>query len=472
MFHFIILRGGKLQFYFEYGTCYNKKTKQDFVTYIIPTCFILRGDSMNKEMTNSNFGKWGWSMILYTALLYYFWSGIGSDGLNLYPTAFAAMHGWDSNQLLGFATPAGIIAVFGGILFGRMLMKTGVKKMSGFALIVTGILYAVFGFVNSPVMYLVCLTAFVFVSMAFGLICTAALMGNWFPRKKGIALGWATMGAPICTATFVAIMSALYGMLGISRAHVVMGAVMVVLGIVSFFWVKDYPAEVGAHPDNLPDGAEAYKAQIDEMQSYKSPFTVSRLLKDKDMWLISVGFGMLWMVTVGVVSQFVPRMVSVMAPSIGPEAAQGKALLMLTIAAVVGIAGSYFWGWLDQKIGTKLASAVYSLSYIAALLLLIFAKVEILTYVAIIFVGLGIGGLLNLMPSLVISVYGRKDFAAANALVSPIASLIQKGAFIIMAVALAASGGDYTMPYLIFIGIDVIGLVLLLMVTNECKGTK
>jgi len=72
------------------------------------------------------------------------------------------MHGWDSNQLLGFATPAGIIAVFGGILFGRMLMKTGIKKMSGFALIVTGILYAVFGFVNSPILYLICLTAFVF----------------------------------------------------------------------------------------------------------------------------------------------------------------------------------------------------------------------------------------------------------------------------------------------------------------------
>ena len=427
---------------------------------------------MNKELTNSKFGKWGWSMIIYTALLYYFWSGIGSDGLNLYPDAFAKLHGWDSNQLLGFATPAGIIAVFGGILFGRMLIKTGVKKMSGFALIVTGILYAVFGFVKSPVMYLICLTAFVFVSMAFGLICTAALMGNWFPRKKGIALGWATMGAPICTATFVALMSALYGAFGISTSHVIMGCVMIVLGIVSFFWVKDDPSEVGAYPDNLSDGAEAFQRQMREMQEYKSPFTVAKLLKDKDMWLISVGFGMLWMVTVGVVSQFVPRMISVMAPVIGPEAAQKKALMMLTIAALVGIAGSYFWGWLDQKVGTKLASAVYSLSYIAALLLLIFAKIEILTYVAIVFVGLGIGGLLNLMPSLVISVYGRKDFAAANALVSPIASLIQKGAFVIMAVSLAASGGDYTMPYMIFIGIDVVGLILLLLVTNKCKGSR
>jgi len=424
------------------------------------------------ELTNSNFGKWGWSMIIYTALLYYFWSGIGSDGLNLYPGVFAGMHGWDSNMLLGFATPAGIIAVIGGILFGRMVIKTGVRKMAGFALIITGILYALFGFVTSPAMYFVCLTAFEFVSMAFGLICTASLMGNWFPRKKGIALGWATMGAPICTATFVAIMSGLYGAFGVQKGHLIAGGLMILLGIVSFFWVKEFPSEVGAYPDNLPDGAEAYQSQMREMREYTSPFTVGRLLKDKDMWLISVGFGMLWMVTVGVVSQFVPRMISVMAPTIGPEAAQGKALMMLTIAAVVGIAGSYFWGWLDQKVGTKTASAFYSLSYIAALLLLIFAKVEIFTYIAIVFVGLGIGGLLNLMPSMVISVYGRKDFAAANALVSPIASLIQKGAFIIMAVSLAASGGDYTMPYMIFIGIDIVGLILLLLVTNTCKGTK
>ncbi len=169
------------------------------------------------------------------------------------------------------------------------------------------------------------------------------------------------------------------------------------------------------------------------------------------------------MVTVGIVSQFVPRMISV-----GYD--QPTALMMLTICAIVGLLGSYFWGWLDQKIGTKPASCVYALSYIVALLLLIFAKVQVLTYIGIIFVGAGIGGLLNLMPSMVIAVYGRHDFTAANSLVSPIASLLQKLAFIIMAVALAASNGDYTLPYGIFIGIDVLGLILLLCVTNKCKG--
>ena len=145
---------------------------------------------------------------------------------------------------------------------------------------------------------------------------------------------------------------------------------------------------------------------------------------------------------------------------------------MLTIAAVCGLVGSYFWGWLDQKIGTKMASVVYALSYIVALLLLIFAKVEILTYIAIVFVGLGIGGLLNLMPSLVIAVYGRYDFFAANSLVSPIASLIQKAAFVVMAVALSFSHGDYTIPYVIFIVIDIIGMILLMFVSNKCKGKQ
>ena len=417
----------------------------------------------NNELTNSRFGKWGWSMIIYTMLLYYFMAAIAADAMNLYPTFFSMQIGCDPNLLLGFATPAGLISVLGGIVFGRVVLKTGVRKMAGWSLIVTGVVYAIFGFVKTPVMYLIVLTVFSFLANAFGLIATATLMGNWFPRKKGIALGWATMGAPLCTATFVAILSKMYVGLGVGKSSVIVGVVILVLGIVTFFWVKDYPADVGASPDNISTGCEDLAAQQAAMRAYKSPFTVGRLLKDKDMWCIGLGFGMLWMVTVGIVSQFVPRMISV-----GFD--NGEALLMLTIASVIGLVGSYFWGWLDQKVGTKLASCVYAFSYILALLLMIFAQVRVFNYIALVFVGFGIGGLLNLMPSMVIAVYGPYDFPAANGLVSPIAAVLQKGAFVIMAVALEASHGSYNLPYAIFIGIDVVGLILLLCVTGKCKG--
>lgn len=419
----------------------------------------------NKQLTNNRFGKWGWSMIIYTFLLYYFYAGLVVDGMNLYPDVFSAMYGMDRNVLLGFATPAGIIGVIGGVICGRLVIKTGVRKLCAWSLIVVGVLYALFGISKNPVMYLVVLSAMSFIANAYGLIGTATLMGNWFPRKKGIALGWATMGAPFCTATFVALLSGLYGSFGLPIGSAIVGVLVIILGIVSFFWVHDYPEEVGAYPDNIPEDREKLEEQLAGMKSYKSPFTVGKLLRDKDMWFIALGFGMLWMVTVGIVSQLIPRMMSV-------GYSQPDALMLLTIASVVGLVGSYFWGWLDQKVGTKLASCVYSLSYIVALLLMIFAEARILTYIAIIFVGFGIGGLLNLMPSLVISVYGRYDFMAANSLVSPIASLLQKAAFAIMAVLLTVSGGSYTLPYAVFIGIDIVGLILLLCVTNKCKGKQ
>ena len=423
------------------------------------------GKPTNKQLTNSKFGPWGWSMILYAFLLYYFWAGLSVDALNVYPEAFAALHGWDPNVLLGFATPAGIIGVLGGIVFGRLIMKTGARNLSAVTLIVTGLIYILFGRVSSPTMFLVCLTLFTFMANAFGLIVTSTLMNNWFPRKKGIALGWATMGAPLCTATFVAILSGLFGKFGVPTGCTIVGVVVVIFGLASLVWVKDYPHDVGAYPDNIKAEGVDFKAQAEAVRSHKSAFTVSKLLRDKDMWCMGLGFGLLWMVTVGIVSQFVPRMISV-------GNSQPAALMMLTAAAVVGLFGSYFWGWLDQKVGTKPASVVYSASYIIALLLLIFAKLPIFTYIAIVFVGLGIGGLLNLMPSMVISVYGKYDFTAANSLVSPIASLLQKFAFLIMAVLLGVSGGDYALPYGVFIVIDVIGAALLLCVTGKCKGKQ
>lgn len=424
-------------------------------------------DKTNKDQyTNSNFGKWGWSIILYAFLLYYFNTGLSADAMNVVPDAFAGAYGMDRNLLLSFATPAGIVGVIGGIVCGRLCMKTGAKKLSAVSLIITGVVFAIFGSCKTPITFLLALSVVNFTVNAFGLIATATLMSNWFPKKKGIALGWATMGAPLCSATFPAILSGLFSSkLGVSGSAVVVGSVIIILGIATLFWVHDYPEEVSAYPDNIPEDSEKLAAKLDDLKNYKSPFTVSKLLRDKDMWCIALSFGLMWLVTGGIMSQFVPRLLSV-------GYTQQTALLMLTIAAGIGLVGSYFWGWLDQKIGTKPASCVYAGSYIGALLLMVFAQIHIFNYIALVFVGLGIGGLLNLMPSLVAAVYGRYDFMAANGLVSPIAALIQKGAFALTAILLSKSGGDFTLPYTVFIGIDILGIVLLLCVTNKCKGKQ
>ena len=155
----------------------------------------------------------------------------------------------------------------------------------------------------------------------------------------------------------------------------------------------------------------------------------------------------------GVVSQFIPRMMSV-----GYE--QSQALMFLTISSIIAVPGSYFWGWLDSKIGTKMASVVYSVSYVVALLILIFSVNEAIIWIGCIFIGLGLGGILNLIPSMVISVFGRAGFKQANSIVTTMA-------FAIMAALLTVSGGNYTLPYTVFIVADILGAVVLLLIRQK-----
>ena len=57
-------------------------------------------DSLN--MTKSNFGAYGWLMILVSGLLFLFCSGNTTDSLNVTVAAFADKFGFDSNLILGY----------------------------------------------------------------------------------------------------------------------------------------------------------------------------------------------------------------------------------------------------------------------------------------------------------------------------------------------------------------------------------
>lgn len=180
---------------------------------------------------------------------------------------------------------------------------------------------------------------------------------------------------------------------------------------------------------------------------------------------MALGFGLLWMVTVGIVSQFVPRMISVgQFPARRPDDAHRGRRRGPVRQLLLGLAG--------QKIGTKTASVIYSASYIIALLLLIFAKLPIFTYIAIVFVGLGIGGLLNLMPSMVTPCTASMTSPPPTASSLPSPPCCRSSPSSSWPCCWASPEADYALPYGVFIVIDVIGAALLLCVTGKCKGKQ
>lgn len=412
--------------------------------------------------SNNDFGPWGWSMIIFSGLMYYMYAAWTADGLNVFISSFVKEKGWDAAELLALASPANWIGVLGAMAFGQMIIKAGPRMVTVVAMFFAGASVIWFGHVDSVMQYMLALAAIAFFTTGYGFVVPGTLMNVWFPRKKGLALGWATMGMPVCTATFVYLMTFLFKKFGFTDTYTIAGLFLMAMSLIAWFWIKDTPESVGCYPDNVHVSHENMAATLERMKNYTSPFTVARLLKDKDMWFISLGYGCLWLVTIGIVSQYVLRLMSL-------GYTEETAINMLAVAAICALPGSYLWGWLDLKWGTKKASVIYTATYIVILGCLVYEGGPVFTFFTSVLVGSGLAGIKELITSMTGSVYGRYDFAAANRVITPIANILRSSTFIVMGMSLMLTK-SYSGAYLIFIVINIIGLVLISKITDECKG--
>ena len=416
---------------------------------------------MEVNSAKSNFGKKGWLIILFVFFLYWF-SSTPPDTLNVTAMMFADKLGLEtSNSLLVFSAVGGFVGILFSLIFGLIVAKVGVKWPTFVILVIYAATWFLNGAVNSFMMYAVVVTLITAISNTINLVSTQQIMSNWFPRKKGIALGWATMGMCFDGAIMVAVFQALITNKGLSAPFNLMVVISLIMAIITAIAFKAYPEQAGAYPDNEKISEEEKQKNLAMIMNYKSEWTSKRLLKNKEFWSIVLIFGFLFVGLVGTFSQMIPRLL-VVGMSIN------GAILCVTIAAVIGIPGSYLWGFIDQKIGTKktveVFCGVWLLTMVISVVGAAISNLQISVVAVVLFACL-IGGLGNLFPSMIIQVYGRYDFAQANKLIIPFVVGIRSIALIVVPMMLAIAGiGNEAVGFRnIFIVFSVISLISLIL---------
>ncbi len=415
---------------------------------------------MNETKTSANnFGKKGWSMIFYCMVSYYLAAALSTDTLNWYPTAFAGIHpewgGADvvSNLANAMSGIGGWLGILAAIIFSIMAAKKGSKFMAILGNILCGIFLILMAITPSLPLFCAMVICNTFVGGNVQLnVVPNNIMNIWFPKKKGLALGWATMGLPICTATIILILNAI----GNPRtAYIILGIVCFIVAGLSAVWIKNTPEEVGATPDNEPIDLEFAKQMKERQELEAKRLTTKVILKNRNTWMIGIGLGFLWLTTIGLVSNFIPRL-------IGAGVDPGRAIPMLTAAALIGIVGSYIWGLLDLKIGTKKACIVYGVWYLVALLVMIFLNGSMgMVWIAAIFVGFGIGGIGNLIPSIIGTCFGRFGFIQANRAIAPLNTAIRSCALIIISII---GVQRLHVAYWVFFVLSICGIIMISLI--------
>ena len=395
-----------------------------------------------EKQSMNNFGI-GWGTILYCLLMFFLYVGMINDGTNVLAPAAAANCGVEPGTIITMNDYAGMIAVIGFIIAGQINKKIGPRLTSAICLIISGVTYIGCGNATSVMFYTVCMTLCATGMMSAGYVAGGTLVANWFPKKKGIVMGYTTMGHNFASAFYVAIMTGLIATMGsMNKASWLPGVAAIILGIVGFIFMRNTPQERGINPDNVSD--EVYASEYDTAED-DSDWTTIKLLKTKETWFAAIFTGLFQICSVGVMQQLVTRNIRDFGMT------QGAALTLMTIVALIGVFGSWIIGVIDQKIGTKKTMQFFGIWYAAALVINVLAKgqVGLLFYLSILMIGMGIGGSANFTTSLPTSIFGRQGFDKVNSVVFPIQGFVTAWCFVVNGIVTNVIG-NLSVAYIIF----------------------
>ena len=401
-----------------------------------------------KKVTGSNnFGARGWILVIYAFLVYFVITASGQF-FNVTGGYYNTTFGWDNAMLMSVVSISGILAVIFDYFMGTIVMRFSPKKMSIILGIALAILFVLFGFVSNLATFLIVIILMRFVADAYGFMMVGNLMANWFPRKRGAAMGWATFGMPLAGALGATICLWGMGKWGIVGAYVPYSVIIVVCLLVLIFVLSDYPEQRGCHPDNDP---LAVRIEEQKPMKYTGEWTTKRILTNKNFWCCTIGVGLL-MYTAG----FMPQVSSVLADI---------DFMKYFLPVMYGIAtcaclGSWAIGMLDIKLGTKKAFIIAACSIILCGLIALIPTIPT-TLIALMFFSVTLGGGSNLLVSFYNGIWGRQDFAPVFRWGQPICNL-----FVSPAAAVVAWVGKLTSYRAAFGLAAVIGVITLILISR------
>lgn len=415
------------------------------------------------KASKSNFGAKGWFVIIFSFLCILLQSSLINDSLNVVINVFAETRGWSTNSLYAFSSICSAISVLGAAFWGFVSNKTNIRFAWGISLAVTAVACYFWGSAQSSSVYFVCLAVSTVCGMAFCYIANMNVISNWFPKKKGVAMGWVTIGFPLSASITTPLVTGLLENGGLEKVYTTYAIVAAVFAVIAFVFVRDYPEQAGCYPDNDKSYSkeEAEKALQQGLSYMKtSVWKPGKLLKTATVWKMAISLGVLELLSLGIMTNFVPRFLQV-----GYE--QPEIIKMLGIAGILACFGSYACGLLDAHFGSKKAILITQVVAIIAIVLNLI-PMKPTQYLSLPFLAMMLGGASNYLVSLANTIWGRYDFPMAYKVLKPMVALV--GACGVAITGIIGQTFSYTIAYGVLGVLALIALLIMFATPDTYLG--
>ncbi|MCL1896995.1 MAG: MFS transporter [Clostridiales bacterium] len=404
------------------------------------------------------FGTKGWGVAGIGILFYFFWQGPMYSASNFWFGALEEMFGWSVPSMSLPITLAGILSLFGVILWGGLAKKLGAKRVIIICLLCAAASNMIFVGFMTLWSFGLSIILFFFFSMGYSVIGVGQLGADWFPHTKGVYMGIVTVGSTINMASINMVLAFAVPAFGIGPSLAAYSIIQVIGAVIVGVFIKNTPEEAGAFPDNDKSiTREKLMEEFKAMEEYKkrSPWTVKVLLKNATMWKIGVAWGLAMMCGVGIIQQLVQVLVSYGHPFM-------LGITFLTLGWPIGVFGHILVGVIDLRLGTRNTSIIMAIILLASPAALLLAGATMGG--AVIAAGLlmfGISGVANVTMSMTTTTFGRKDFENAWPVISTIFQVISNAGVLIIAVLASLITYQFSMG--VVVGILVVVIIVMLL---------
>lgn len=410
-------------------------------------------------MKKYGFGKRGWLLVLYGFLCILLASAIPGT-VQVALDMFVAK-GFNPTHMLSLMTfgSLGTLVFLFVLNFFTAKGKVSYRKLG----LILGVLWALFtalwGVIPSQAGFTVVYICSFLCCQAMVLVVVNNLVANWFPTRKGVIIGLVTIGFTLGAMAGIMLFGLLLKAFGFVGSYVFFGVIVLLVTLFGFFVLRDFPEEVGCYPDNDRNMTREKALEMLEegrRLSEASPWTQKRVLGTWQMWCIALCCGIMLLFSSAISSQLVPRLV---AAGYAPQ----QATLMFSTAAIIGCVGSWFIGFLDNKLGTKAALIIMMAGMIVACVFTTLG-VPALMWIALALLGVELGGSSNFSTSLVVRHWGRFHFQKVYGVVIIVQQVI--GAFGAAFASGTSAKWNYDVTYLLMAGMSIVAILLILPVKD------
>lgn len=352
---------------------------------------------------------YGWYVVLVSAVLTAVGLGMFSSTNSVFVKPVCESLGFARAEFTFHRTIITLIGMLVMPLYGRLIVKVGVKKILLTGAIMLGLVTAGYSFANKIWhFYLLALINGIFLN-GVSFMSIGILINAWFDGKKGLATGLAYAGSGFGGAVMIPVTGKIIEWTSWQWAYRFIGilGILVLLPIIILF-VKNSPADMGLKP--LP----ADKNQMKQGNRNQNSYDFHQALRSGKFWLVVTAFFLINFFAGCTNTHTVPYL-----SDIGYPVAFTASVM--SVFMVFLILGKVILGIIYDRLGSLAGNLIIAFFSLGFPVLALLASNPAMPWLYAMFIGMASSGVSVPIAVLVNRYFGDKDFPAIFSFCSMIA---------------------------------------------------